>query len=86
VIPYVYTDGMMVPPDRESDVFGAMSHPARRRMRELLVEADRYVDTIAGQFQMSRLAVSRRLRILLDVSCRSSAWQSGPLSTVSHGR
>ena len=54
---------MVVTPDREPDVFGAISHPARRRMLDLLVEADRSVNTIAGQFQMSRPAVSRHLRI-----------------------
>jgi DNA-binding transcriptional ArsR family regulator len=56
---------MMVTPDREPDVFGAISHPARRRMLDLLLGADRSVNTIAGQFQMSRPAVSQHLRILL---------------------
>jgi DNA-binding transcriptional ArsR family regulator len=57
---------MVVSPDREPDVFGAIGHPARRRMLDLLVEADRSVNTIAGHFQMSRPAVSQHLRILLD--------------------
>jgi uncharacterized LabA/DUF88 family protein/DNA-binding transcriptional ArsR family regulator len=35
-------------------------------MLDLLVEADRSVNTIAGHFQMSRPAVSQHLRILLD--------------------
>ena len=56
---------MVVTPNREPDVFGAISHPARRRMLDLLVEADRSVNTIAGYFQMSRPAVSQHLRILL---------------------
>jgi DNA-binding transcriptional ArsR family regulator len=34
-------------------------------MLDLLAEADRSVNTIAGHFQMSRPAVSRHLRILL---------------------
>lgn len=51
---------------REPDVFGAISHPARRRMLDLLLETDRSVKTIAGHFQMSRPAVSQHLRILLD--------------------
>ena len=59
---------MAVTPDREPDVFGAISHPARRRMLDLLVKADRSVNTIAGHFQMSRPAVSQHLRILLDAS------------------
>ena len=57
---------MVVTPDREPDVFGAISHAARRRMLDLLVEADRSVNTIAGHFEMSRPAVSQHLRILLD--------------------
>jgi DNA-binding transcriptional ArsR family regulator len=52
--------------DREQAVFGAISHPARRRMLDLLVEADRSVNAIAGHFRMSRPAVSQHLRILLD--------------------
>lgn len=57
---------MVVTADRRPDVFGAISHPARRRMLDLLVEADRSVNTIAGHFQMSRPAVSQHLRLLLD--------------------
>jgi DNA-binding transcriptional ArsR family regulator len=68
---------MMMTLDREQDVFGAISHPARRRMLDLLVEADRSVNTIAGQFQMSRPAVSQHLRILLD---------AGLVTEQRHGR
>jgi len=57
---------MVMTPDRQPDVFGAISHPARRHMLDLLVEDDRSVNTIAGHFQMSRPAVSQHLRILLD--------------------
>src|SRR5437762_4800233 len=57
---------MVMTLDREPDVFGAISHPARRRMLDLLVEADRSVNTIAGHFQMSPPAVSQHLRVLLD--------------------
>jgi DNA-binding transcriptional ArsR family regulator len=56
---------MVATPQREPDVFGAISHPARRRMLDLLVEADRSVNALAGHFQMSRPAVSQHLRILL---------------------
>ena len=52
--------------DREQNVFGAISHPARRRMLDLLAEADRSVNAIAGHFKMSRPAVSQHLRVLLD--------------------
>jgi DNA-binding transcriptional ArsR family regulator len=56
---------MVVTPDRQPDVFGAISHPARRRMLDLLARADRSVTTIAGHFEMSRPAVSQHLRVLL---------------------
>ncbi|HTU93518.1 MAG TPA: metalloregulator ArsR/SmtB family transcription factor [Gemmataceae bacterium] len=72
-----YIDSMVVTPDREPDVFGAISHPARRRMLDLLVEADRSVNVIAGHFQMSRPAVSQHLRILLD---------AGLVTEQRHGR
>src|ERR1700753_1711609 len=57
---------MVATHDSDADVFGAISHPARRRMLDLLLEADRSVGAIAGHFKMSRPAVSQHLRILLD--------------------
>ncbi len=48
------------------DVFGAISHPARRQMLDLLSESERSVNALAGHFQMSRPAVSQHLRVLLD--------------------
>jgi DNA-binding transcriptional ArsR family regulator len=57
---------MAVIPSRDPDVFGAISHPARRRMLDLLAEADSSVNAIAGHFEMSRPAVSQHLRVLLD--------------------
>jgi DNA-binding transcriptional ArsR family regulator len=68
---------MVVTSNREQDVFGAISHPARRRMLDLLVEVDRTVNAIAGHFQMSRPAVSQHLRILLD---------AGLVTEERHGR
>ncbi|AMV22177.1 ArsR/SmtB family transcription factor [Planctomyces sp. SH-PL14] len=68
---------MVMTSEREPDVFGAISHPARRRMLDLLVEAERSVNTIAGEFQMSRPAVSQHLRILLN---------AGLVSEQRHGR
>lgn len=50
----------------QPEVFGAISHPARRRMLDLLVEGDRPVNAIASNFDMSRPAVSQHLRVLLD--------------------
>lgn len=50
----------------QPEVFGAISHPARRQMLDLLVEGEQAVNTIAGNFEISRPAVSQHLRILLD--------------------
>jgi DNA-binding transcriptional ArsR family regulator len=46
-------------------------------MLDLLVEADRSVNTMAGHFQMSRPAVSQHLRVLLD---------AGLVTEQRHGR
>lgn len=63
--------------NRGSDVFSAISHPARRHMLDLLAAEDRSVNTIAGHFKMSRPAVSQHLRILLD---------AGLVTEERHGR
>jgi DNA-binding transcriptional ArsR family regulator len=68
---------MVATADHKQDVFGAISHPARRRMLDLLVGADRSVNTIAGHFEMSRPAVSQHLRVLLD---------AGLVTEQRHGR
>jgi DNA-binding transcriptional ArsR family regulator len=68
---------MVVTTNREPDVFGAISHPARRHMLDLLAEADRSVNAIAGHFKMSRPAVSQHLRVLLD---------AGLVAEQRHGR
>ena len=68
---------MTVTPNREPDVFGAISHAARRRILDLLAEGDLSVNAIARDFKMSRPAVSQHLRILLDV---------GLLTERRHGR
>ncbi|BCM90632.1 transcriptional repressor SdpR [Abditibacteriota bacterium] len=57
---------MVVSPNRESDVFIAISHRARRQMLDLLTEDERSVSDIAAHFEMSRPAVSQHLRVLLD--------------------
>jgi DNA-binding transcriptional ArsR family regulator len=51
---------------RESDVFTAISHRARREMLDLLADAERSVSEIAAHFEASRPAVSQHLRVLLD--------------------
>lgn len=50
----------------QPEVFGAISHPARRRMLDLLADEERPVNALAGHFEMSRPAVSQHLRVLLD--------------------
>ncbi len=57
---------MVMTAKRADEVFGAISHPARRRMLDLLAGGERPVNEIACHFQMSRPAVSQHLRILLD--------------------
>jgi DNA-binding transcriptional ArsR family regulator len=56
--------GMMT--QTEPEVFGAISHTARRRMLDLLADGDCSVNAIAANFEMSRPAVSQHLRVLLD--------------------
>ena len=58
-------------------VFGAISHPARRRMLDLLADGDRPVNALAANFRMSRPAVSQHLRVLLD---------AGLVTEQRHGR
>ena len=67
----------MVTSTREHDVFGAISHPARRHMLDLLASADHSVSAITSHFKMSRPAVSQHLRVLLD---------AGLVSEQRHGR
>jgi DNA-binding transcriptional ArsR family regulator len=64
-------------PHRGPDVFAAISHPARRRMLDLLAGADRSVHAMAGHFEMSRPAVSQHLRVLLE---------AGLVTEQRHGR
>lgn len=68
---------MVVTAKQDADVFSAISHPARRRMLDLLAETDHSVSALAGHFEMSRPAVSQHLRILLD---------SGLVTEERHGR
>jgi DNA-binding transcriptional ArsR family regulator len=63
--------------DPKSDVFRAISHPARREMLDVLAVSDRSVNTIAAHFKMSRPAVSQHLRVLLE---------AGLVTEQRHGR
>lgn len=56
---------MRTPSPPQPEVFGAISCPARRRILDLLAEGDQPVKQIAGNFEMSRPAISQHLRILL---------------------
>jgi hypothetical protein len=67
----------MVTPDREPDLVGAISHPARQRMLDLHVGADGSASTIAGPFPMRRPSASQVLHIPLD---------AGPETEQRHGR
>ena len=67
----------MTTAEREPEVFGAISHPARRRMLDLLADGARPVNAIAGQFEISRPAVSQHLRVLLE---------AGLVTEQRHGR
>jgi DNA-binding transcriptional ArsR family regulator len=72
-----YIGLMVVTSNRERDVFGAISHPARRHILDLLAKADCSVNAVAGHFKMSRPAVSQHLRVLLD---------AGLVTEERHGR
>ncbi len=61
----------------QSEVFGAISHPARRQMLDLLMHGDHPVNELAANFEMSRPAVSQHLRVLLD---------AGLVTEQRHGR
>jgi DNA-binding transcriptional ArsR family regulator len=68
---------MVATAERKPDIFTAISHPARRRMLDLLAESDRSVNVIAGHFKMSRPAVSQHLHVLLG---------AGLVTEQRHGR
>jgi DNA-binding transcriptional ArsR family regulator len=57
---------MVVISKRTPDIFGAISHPARRKILDLLRDAELSVNAIATHLTMSRTAISKHLRILLD--------------------
>lgn len=63
--------------DAQPEVFGAIAHPLRRRILDLLAERERPVNDIARHFGVSRPAVSQHLRILLD---------AGLVAESRHGR
>jgi DNA-binding transcriptional ArsR family regulator len=48
------------------EVFEALADPTRRRIVELLAENERSAGELAGQFRVSRPAVSKHLRVLRE--------------------
>jgi len=48
------------------DAFAAVADPTRRRLIELLAEGDRPVFELADEFDMSRPAISKHLRLLKE--------------------
>ncbi|SFB50474.1 transcriptional regulator, ArsR family [Amycolatopsis marina] len=49
-----------------TSVFDALADPLRRRLLELLADGDRTAGDLAGEFSVSRPAISRHLRVLRD--------------------
>lgn len=72
-----YSARVVVTSNRETDVFEAIRHPARREMLDLLSEAESSVTEIAGHFEVSRPAVSQHLRVLRE---------AGLVTEQRHGR
>jgi DNA-binding transcriptional ArsR family regulator len=53
-------------PTYEADVWTALGDPTRRAIFERLVERPRAVGELAGEFPVSRPAVSQHLKVLKD--------------------
>ena len=49
-----------------ANVYEALADPVRRRVLELLAENDRAAGDVAAEFDISRPAVSRHLRVLRE--------------------
>lgn len=55
-------------PDAAVDPFSALANPVRRRLLELLVAGPRNAGALAGEFDLSRPAVSEHLQVLRRAS------------------
>lgn len=53
-------------PSTPNDAFGAIAHPLRRSLIDMLAQGERNVAGLAEPFNVSRPAISQHLRILLD--------------------
>ncbi|TKG72337.1 ArsR/SmtB family transcription factor [Prauserella endophytica] len=74
-----------------TDVFAVLADPHRRRVLELVAARERTAGELAAEFDVSRPAVSRHLRVLKEaglVTCRQDAQRRiyrldpGPLTEV----
>ena len=54
------------------DTFAALADPTRRRIVETLAAGERSFGDLAGQFEMSRPAVSQHLKVLRDAGVVAS--------------
>lgn len=72
-----YYFSMVVAPQQEPEVFGAISSAVRRQILDLLAAGELPVMGIASHFEMSRPAISQHLRILLS---------AGLVAEARHGR
>jgi DNA-binding transcriptional ArsR family regulator len=57
------------------DAFAAAAEPTRRRILQLLARGPRYAGDIAGNFEVTRSAVSQHLGVLADVGLVSAEQQ-----------
>jgi DNA-binding transcriptional ArsR family regulator len=56
-----------------TDVFGALAHPVRRRIVEILASGDKFVAELAEPLPVSRPAVSQHLAVMRAVGLVSKA-------------
>ncbi|MFC3801824.1 ArsR/SmtB family transcription factor [Cohnella sp. GCM10012308] len=50
----------------QHDVYQAIADPSRRRLLRLLTQGEQPLSALSGQFEMSRTAVSKHLRVLRE--------------------
>jgi DNA-binding transcriptional ArsR family regulator len=58
-----------------TDTFKAIADPTRRAVLDYLLEAPHGVNELAGKFDISRPAISKHLRILLDARLVQARWE-----------
>jgi DNA-binding transcriptional ArsR family regulator len=77
----------------KADPFKAIADPTRRAVLDYLLEAPHGVNELAGKFDVSRPAISKHLRILLEARLVQARWEGreriyaidpAPLAEVDH--